>query len=547
MSRLREEVHRIINEDDILEALKNETQKLIVNEDVPIQIIWLAIFSCILIEKPFGLLIYSPSSAGKSYIINKIIDCLPDEYNAIQVDEKGDITIKDGFGFIDVNKITLAGLTRAVALNPSVLEGKILILHELPDDISDSTLELYQALRQYFSDGKYSRILTDEKTKKAMSLSLKGYCCMISETAKTIREEEWGNRFLFINLDESKKQNVAIAEFQSRQYLEPWNVTIPDIDLFGKIIEYYLYDEIQRDCKKVSVYNPWVEDIQNYLIKKYGDDVRIRRYTDLTFRACETITRLQFKQREKLVHESGLPYLRATKWDAAKCLWLFESMLTHTMVKLTRANIKWLKKVYKQFNTEEWTAPQAQRLTGLSKSNVYGKIQDLKDYGLIYQSGKQGRTFKYQINEEYLKSNLNVHQRSMNDIFLSLPDRIYLDTPDHYRSSTSRVSLSQGGIRNLQNDLSNSPTEVLESSNSEVIVQRTSKNDKSRHDYSIIEIKKNIFKWIDDSEEGWINKDPTITYLESEGFNRDDVSTLIDRLLNNGMLFEPKQGRLAKP
>jgi len=94
----------------------------------------------------------------------------------------------------------------------------MIILHELPDEASDNTKELYQALRQYFSEGYYDRILLDDKSKKPIRLRLEGYCSMISETAKKVKEEEWGNRFLFINLDESTKQNVAIANFQMKKY-----------------------------------------------------------------------------------------------------------------------------------------------------------------------------------------------------------------------------------------------------------------------------------------------------------------------------------------
>jgi len=118
------EIQRILKEEDILEVLMKESQKLIVGEDIPIQIIWLTISSCLVLNQPFGVLIRSPSSVGKSYLINKILESLPKEFDALEIDKEGGLTIKAGFGFVSFHKITLAALTRITQKNRKHLRAK---------------------------------------------------------------------------------------------------------------------------------------------------------------------------------------------------------------------------------------------------------------------------------------------------------------------------------------------------------------------------------------------------------------------------------------
>ena len=129
--------------------LKNEVQKTLTGEDIAVQIILLSILSALLLEKPFGVVIYSASSSGKSYIVNSIIECFGSRYDAIEQDGIN-ITIKPGFGFISANSLTLAGLTRLTQNNPQCFDNKVLLLHEISDATSDDVRSVAIS-----SDGKY--------------------------------------------------------------------------------------------------------------------------------------------------------------------------------------------------------------------------------------------------------------------------------------------------------------------------------------------------------------------------------------------------------
>ena len=63
---------------------------------------------------------------------------------------------------------------------------------------------------------------------------------------------------------------------------------------------------------------------------------------------------------------------------------------------------------------------------------------------------------------------------------------------------------------------------------------------------SIDKIESLIDKWLDESEEGWINVKPTIDCLVQEGFNRELVIKVIDENTRRGIYFESQVGRIQK-
>ena len=541
------EIQRILKEEDILEVLKKESQKLIVNEDIPIQIIWLVIFSSILIEKPFGVLIYSASSSGKSYIIKKILECIPEEFNAVKIDENGNITIKDGFGFVSLHDITLAALTRLASKNPRIFEGKILILHELPEDSSDETKMLYRALRQYFSDGSYSRILTDSKTGRPMLLNLEGYCCMISESAEKVIEEQWGNRFIFIDLDESKEQNKLIVEFQALKYKEPWNRKYPDLDLILGIFENYLcmYDE--KDFKHVSVYNPWVKHWERYILEKYGDDHRIRRYFETLLSAVETNTRMHYKQRKKEIHESGFPILHATMRDNAKILYLFDQMLAHTLKSITSGAIQLLKFISNEFNDEDFKVADVHQASNISKSTIKKKIRMLKDYGLINHIRTDGKAYVYQISEKGKSSEFIGQYRTVTDAMAYFSELSEEEEPFNVGPVSPGVSLQD--TLNPLSDNSKSLKEVVEHLDKKDIgpapiesdIMKKRKRGGFRTDKALKEILE-LYECLNVEE---LSKKVVYRELRSK-YRKFYLQKVINKAVNNGKLIESKPGFLTR-
>lgn len=540
----------LLSEHDILDYLKKEVQKKITGEDIPIQIVILAILSALLLEKPFGVLVYSASSSGKSYLVNSIVECFGPKFDGI-IQKGQDIEIKPGFGFVSANSLTLAGLTRLAKTNPRCFDKKILILHEINDSTSEDVKQVTQALRQYVSDGTYDRILINEQTKKPMRLRLEGWCACISECAEQVVEVQWGNRFIFINLDESEQQNKAIVEFQAKEYTTPWNVPYPDTELFWDIT-WFIQDDDYK-ARKISVLNPWANDIVNYITSLYGSDIRIRRYFLIILRAIETLTRLHYNQRQTLVHHSGMSILVSKRWDNAKILSLFDEMLMHTLRNITSGSLDLLKRIDSEFTIKEddqliyqrWTVKDVSKDLGISYSSAKEKIRMLRNYGLIDHVDNEGRAYVYSLSDTGKNYSLNGRHRTTSDMMIYLPDRdaeMFLLPTDERPKGTPHPPRPL--VRNPV-----SSTEAFPMADSKVSGRRPLKSvdsGKSKSNYSgkTEKIREYIFLWLKNAEENEMHIREMLSMIELSGFSREDGEKIIDKLVNDGTLFEPSIGKL---
>jgi len=534
----------LAKESDILNYLKNEVQKVLTGEDTPIQIVLLSIFSALLLKKPFGVVMYSASSAGKSFVRDSVLDCFGPKLLAIEQDGS-DITLKPGFGFIRVNSLTLPALTRLAKPNPSCFDKKVIFLGEISDAASDDIKQVNQALRQFVSDGHYDRILTNESTKKPMRLYLQGWCACISESAEEIVEIQWGNRFIFINLDESAQQNKAIAEFQAQEYLTPWDVSFPNVQLFEDLV--WIYQDDKFKCRDIPVVNPWAKDIIDYFIGRYGDDVRLRRYIPILLRSVETITRLQYQQRETVSHPSGMMVLMSQKRDNAKVLELFDQMLLHTLKNITTGAINLLKRLQEELEDSEWTIRKATQQLDASYSTIKNKTRMLANYGLINHVGKRGKAYVYRVSKTGRNYSTIGLQRTWSDYMSLLPEREIEITPNGIGYRTQGVGHISGPIT----DVSVEPIEGIGLRNNGGIGPSTVGSDKSEIDLATYlgradKMENLIYLWLDNSEDGELHIREILYGLTLNGFNRDEGEKLIDEYTRRGSLFERKPGIIRR-
>ena len=576
----------LLEEHDILNYLKTEVQKNITGEDVPIQIVLLSIFSALLLEKPFGVLVYSASSTGKSHLIKSVVDCFGPKFDGIS--QKGDdIEIKPGFGFVSANSLTLAGLTRLAKNNSRCFDKKVLLLHEINESTSEDVKQVTQALRQFVSDGSYDRILTNEQTKKPMRLRLEGWCACISECAEKVVEVQWGNRFLFINLDESEHQNKAIAEFQAQEYITPWNVELPNTELFWDICWYIQDDDFK--ARKIPLLNPWVLDITEYILSLYGSDTRIRRYLPVMLKAIETLSRLHYNQRQKLTHHSGMVVLTSKRWDNAKILSLFDEMLLHTLRNITSGALDLLRRIDANYTIKEdnqtlykrWTVKDISKDLGMSYSSAKDKIRMLRNYGLIEHVDNEGRAYVYSLSETGKNFSLSGRHRTTSDMMIYLPDRDIetcllpsvvrtqgmAHTPrPHHSSSISSVDVSPTAdslhelCRPLKSDSQNikfekEPTHpnqktlngLYETDGRSQFTSVNSDDVAIKSKFKIQEIDNYILKWLKNSENNELSIREIADMLKLNGYDRDAGIRCVDEMTRRGILFEEKQGIIRLP
>jgi len=240
-----------VKNEEIFEILKNpnlfnlitekEFDKKITGEYNSRKAIFLSLCSIWVknIQIPLNNFVSSESSAGKSYVCEKILDIFPKELY-----EKRSKITPEAFTYWHTNE------------DGWNWDGKICYLEDITQGVLDSP-----TFKIMCSEGSIATIV---KNQKAIDLIVNGKPCILVTTARTNPTTELLNRFSITQLDESSKQTEDVTynqalEIKNKEYDKKFTTAL-------------------RLLKRKNVSVPFGIEIHNYITKHYSwNDIRMRR------------------------------------------------------------------------------------------------------------------------------------------------------------------------------------------------------------------------------------------------------------------------------
>lgn len=350
--------------------VEKELDKKITGENQSRKAIFLSLCSVWIEDMniPLNTLVSSVSSAGKSYVCQKIIELFPEDLVIYRSKISG-----EAFTYWHVNE------------DDFTWNGMILVLEDIGQSVLDSP-----TFRVMCSDGSVATVVRNQR---AVDLIVNGKPCILITTASTNPSKEILNRFNIVQLDESAKQTEAVAYNEAIESKnEEYNPAIT---------------KALNLLKRKKVHVPFALDVQKYITTNYSwTDVRMRRDFSRLRDLIKCSTVLHQFQRE--INTDGK--LIATKQDyniARECINYIQTMtlkgLVHKLRKIHEACIK----------EGEFTAKEIHAAHPIVSLQMWYKyLDDLCERGLLDTELREREGVKQKVTYYTVRKGTN----------LSLPD-----------------------------------------------------------------------------------------------------------------------------
>lgn len=383
-----------LQQKDLLKSLNRLIEKAgIIGEENSRLLLFLITISY-LNRSPLHGIVQGSSGSGKTHIISRIADLMPQE---------------------DVLRFTRITESSLYNWGEFDLFQKIIIIEDL-DGLKEDAL---YALREFISNQvlRSSVTIKDKKgNNKSSHKIVKGQFSSLSATTKGETYEDNMNRSFIIAINESEEQTEKIIDYQNRR-----NAGIINRDEEQKAINFI--QKLVRNLKHYEVINPYATKIQ------LPNNVKNKRRLNEMFQSIiKQITILHQYQRETKDN-----YLVTEIEDIENAVEiLFESILLK-IDELDGSLRQFFEKLKKSFADNHFNRFEAMEVTGFKKSQLQVYLNDLVRLEYLKQIGFANKGFRYKISyndnimrvrkdlkEEFakqlrqLKSDTNGSQRKLN-------------------------------------------------------------------------------------------------------------------------------------
>ncbi len=383
-----------LQQKDLLKSLNQLIEKAgIIGEEQSRLLLFLITISY-LNKSPLHGIVQGSSGSGKTHIISRIADLMPQE---------------------DVLRFTRITESSLYNWGEFDLFQKIIIIEDL-DGLKEDAL---YALREFISNQvlRSSVTIKDKKgNNKSSHKIVKGQFSSLSATTKGETYEDNMNRSFIIAINESEEQTEKIINYQNQRVAGHINR-----DEEQKAINFI--QKLVRNLKHYEVINPYATQIQ------LPNNVKNKRRLNEMFQSIiKQITILHQYQRE--THNSFLVTEIEDIENAVEIL--FESILLK-IDELDGSLRQFFEKLKKSFADNHFNRFEAMEVTGFKKSQLQVYLNDLVRLEYLKQIGFANKGFKYKISyndnimrvrkdlkEEFakqlrqLKSEANGSQRKLN-------------------------------------------------------------------------------------------------------------------------------------
>ena len=347
-----------LQQKDLLKSLNQLIEKAgIIGEENSRLLLFLITISY-LNKSPLHGIVQGSSGSGKTHIISRIADLMPQE---------------------DVLRFTRITESSLYNWGEFDLFQKIIIIEDL-DGLKEDAL---YALREFISNQvlRSSVTIKDKKgNNKSSHKIVKGQFSSLSATTKGETYEDNMNRSFIIAINESEEQTEKIIDYQNQRVAGHINR-----DEEQKAINFI--QKIVRNLKHYEVINPFATQIQ------LPNNVKNKRRLNEMFQSIiKQITILHQYQRET---QNNFLVTEIEDIENAVEI-LFESILLK-IDELDGSLRQFFEKLKKSFADNHFNRFEAMEVTGFKKSQLQVYLNDLVRLEYLKQIGFANKGFKYKI------------------------------------------------------------------------------------------------------------------------------------------------------
>ncbi len=349
-----------LNQKDLLKNLNQLIEKAgIIGEEQSRLLLFLITISY-LNKSPLHGIVQGSSGSGKTHIISRIADMMPQE---------------------DVLRFTRITESSLYNWGEFDLFGKIIIIEDL-DGLKEDAL---YALREFISNQvlRSSVTIKDKKgNNKSSHKIVKGQFSSLSATTKGETYEDNMNRSFIVAVDESDEQTDKIISYQNRR-------NAGEIDRSDQEKAIGFIQKIVRNLKHYEVINPYATQIQ------LPNNVKNKRRLNEMFQAI--IKQVTFiNQYQRQVAPAG-NYLITEIEDIENAVEiLFESIILK-IDELDGSLRQFFEKLKKAFKDDQFSRFDAMAVTGFKKTQLQFYLNELVRLEYLKQIGFANKGFTYKI------------------------------------------------------------------------------------------------------------------------------------------------------
>lgn len=348
-----------LEQKDLLKSLNQLIEKAgIIGEENSRLLLFLITISY-LNKSPLHGIVQGSSGSGKTHIISRIADLMPQE---------------------DVLRFTRITESSLYNWGEFDLFQKIIIIEDL-DGLKEDAL---YALREFISNQvlRSSVTIKDKKgNNKSSHKIVKGQFSSLSATTKGELYEDNMNRSFIVAINESEEQTKKIIEYQNLK-----NAGKIDRNTQEKAISFI--QKLVKNLKHYEVINPYAMELQ--LPDKVKNKRRLNEMVQSIIKQITILNQYQRKQTNdgKLITEiqdleQGIEIL-------------FESIILK-IDELDGSLRQFLEKLKKHFGEREFNRFEAMETTGFKKSQLQVYLNDLVRLEYLKQKGFVNKGFTYKI------------------------------------------------------------------------------------------------------------------------------------------------------
>ncbi len=334
-------------------------------------------------KHPLHALVQGSSGSGKTHIISRIADLMPQE---------------------DVLRFTRITESSLYNWGEFDLYQKVIVIEDL-DGLKEDAL---YALREFISNQvlRSSVTIKDKKgNNKSSHKIVKGQFSSLSATTKGDTYEDNMSRSFLIAVDESKEQTQRIIEYQNRRNageIDP-NQNLKIIGVIQKLV---------RELKVYEVINPYATKLQ--LPEKVH---KIRRLNEMYQAVIKQVTFVNQYQRKRTKNNQLITEIEDVE-QATEIL--FESIILKVdeLDGSLRQFFERLKKYVKNEN-QDFLQREIRQEFGLSKTQVQRYINNLLELEYLKQTGgyaNKGIKYKISYWDNHQKLRVEIKDYLMNQI-----------------------------------------------------------------------------------------------------------------------------------
>lgn len=327
-------------------------------------------------EEPLSVFCLAPSGMGKSYLMERVAMCIPDE---------------------DKKEHTQFTSNALYYYKRDEIRNKVFLIEDL-----EGALNALFPIRELQSKKRISRTITrkgkDGKL-ETVTLVVEGPVSVIGVTTGESIYEDNANRSLLIYLDDSREQDDRIMDYHKKKRAGL-------IDAYQEQLIQKKLQNIQMVLEPIKVINPFAPlvDLPDNFPKK-------RRALPILLNFMEAVTFYhQYQREQKVDTNTGEMYIECTPDDIVNGFTYLKSVLLRRSDELSGAVRDFYERLVSILSVcgkTKFKVTEIRKQMQIAPRTVYHYLKILTEYGYIeIVGGKQRTGYEYVLQDTFLQSSI---------------------------------------------------------------------------------------------------------------------------------------------